>query len=151
MGVEGLSMTRAVLLRLALVTTSAIGVAAGQAPVRSVLDGVYTSSQAERGREVYLVYCRSCHSEDLSGGSDGNDPAPALRTPDFAQNRRELGNLFTYVRRSMPRDAPGSLDPSRVADVVAYLLRENGFPSGTRDLPGDADQLRSVRIEPISR
>ena len=35
----------------------------------------------------------------------------------------------------MPLDAPGSLSREAVADVVAFILRENGFPPGAADLP----------------
>jgi mono/diheme cytochrome c family protein len=109
-------------------------------------DGVYSAAQAARGRMSYAIYCRTCHSADLSGGSDNDDPAPALVARGFGVNRRDLGNLFAYVRKSMPRDAPGSVSPPMVADILAFILSENGFPAGPRDLPGDADALSRIRI-----
>jgi len=112
----------------------------------TVRDGVYSSAQAERGKANYSVYCRACHSEDLSGGSDGGDPAPALRTSDFGLKRRDLGNLYGYIRKAMPRDDPGSLTSTMTADIVAYLLQANGFPPGESELPAGQDALSQIRI-----
>ena len=46
----------------------------------------------------------------------------------------------------MPRDDPGSVPPAVVADILAFILSENGFPAGPRDLSGDADALARIRI-----
>lgn len=118
----------------------------GTSDAVTVRDGVYSASQAERGREIYVVYCRSCHSADLSGGAHGDDPVPALRTDDFGVKRKTLDNLFTYVLKSMPRDEPGALGAARTADVVAFLLRENGLPAGPSDLPTDTGALGRIQM-----
>ena len=107
-------------------------------------DGVYTTAQAERGKAAYRIHCQLCHASDLSGGSDGDDPAPALRHADFAQNRKDLYNLFSYIKASMPRDEPGSLDEHKVVDIVAYLLQQNSFPAGADELPPDPAALQRI-------
>jgi hypothetical protein len=30
---------------------------------------------------------------------------------------------------------------------LAYILKSNGYPAGSRELPADAEQLRVVRFE----
>ena len=47
----------------------------------------------------------------------------------------------------MPADGPGSLADADYLDVVAFLLKENGFPSGPSELRrrGD-DSLKNVLI-----
>jgi len=117
----------------------------------TIRDGVYSASQADRGREIYVIYCRSCHSADLSGGAYGDDPVPALRTNNFGVNRRDLGNLFSYILTSMPRDDRGALGAEKTADVVAFLLRENGLPTGASDLPADVGVLGQIQmVRPIA-
>ena len=46
----------------------------------------------------------------------------------------------------MPRNAPGSLGDAVSLDIVAHILRENGFPAGTQELKGEG--LTGVRILP---
>ena len=45
-----------------------------------------------------------------------------------------------------PPEQPGKLSPQQNADVVAFILSVNGFPSGDRDLPPDAEPLKQIRI-----
>jgi|CXWL01.1.fsa_nt_gi mono/diheme cytochrome c family protein len=130
---------------LLFVVSLAVGVS-GQGDPLTVRDSVYSAQQAVRGEMTYAIYCRSCHAADLSGGSHGDDPAPALQSDDFGVNRRDLGNLFSYIRRSMPRDDPGTLTDAMTADVMAFLLRENGFPPGPSDLIADVERLKRIQI-----
>ncbi len=46
----------------------------------------------------------------------------------------------------MPADKPGSLSPDDTADIVAYVLRSNGFPAGAAPLSNDATALAQVAI-----
>jgi len=47
----------------------------------------------------------------------------------------------------MPKNEPGSLQPDEYADVLAYLLKLNDFPSGSEALPADSLALKKIRIE----
>ena len=51
---------------------------------------------------------------------------------------------------SMPQDAPGSLSRSKNADILAFLLRENGYPSANvGELRQNDDAwLKGILIEP---
>jgi hypothetical protein len=44
----------------------------------------------------------------------------------------------------MPGDAPGTLKPSEVADVLAFMLKKGNRPAGTTDLPADAAALKTL-------
>ena len=109
--------------------------ASAQESTRTVADGVYTDAQAARGATVYEAACASCHRADLGGAS-----GPALRDERFARGfaGKDLKTLFSKTATTMPRGAPGSLGDTVYLDVVAHLLKENGFPAGSRELAADA-------------
>lgn len=52
----------------------------------------------------------------------------------YEWGRRTVGDLYEHLFETMPEDAPGSLTPSQYIDVVAYILRLNGFPAGNAEL-----------------
>jgi mono/diheme cytochrome c family protein len=97
---------------------------------RTVWDGVYTVEQAQRGEEAYRAHCARCHRDDL-GGYNG-----LLLGDRFMEKYREasLNLFFEKMRSTMPRTAPGSLDPDTYVDITSYILKVNAFPTGTRDL-----------------
>jgi mono/diheme cytochrome c family protein len=125
---------------LALVLSIA---ANAQESTKTVADGVYTDAQAARGAAVYDAACASCHRADLGGAS-----GPALREERFDRGfaGKDLKTLFTRTATTMPRGAPGSLGDTVYLDLVAHLLKENGFPAGSRELSADA--LAGVRVLP---
>jgi mono/diheme cytochrome c family protein len=110
--------------------------------VRSVWSGVYTTSQAERGRATFEASCAMCHRPDLSG----RGPIPALRGDAFTGERhgKSVGELFGTIRSTMPPGRPASLAPEAYADVVAYLLSANSFPAGDDELPHHEDSLHGI-------
>ena len=110
---------------------------------KTVADGVYTDAQAARGATVYDAACAGCHRADLGGAS-----GPALREERFARQfaGKDLKTLFTKTATTMPRGAPGSLGDTVYLDVVAHLLKENGFPTGSRELTAEA--LDGIRVVP---
>ena len=57
-----------------------------------------------------------------------------------------VADLFLTVSRAMPWDAPGTVSPQENIDVVGYLLKMNGIPSGATDLPTETEQLDRIRI-----
>src|SRR5438132_8131601 len=46
----------------------------------------------------------------------------------------------------MPRNAPASLGDNVYLDIVAHVLKENGFPAGPQELAADA--LEGIRVLP---
>src|SRR4029079_12217004 len=43
-------------------------------------------------------------------------------------------------------DAPGTLPDQTYVDVLAFLLQQNGFPSGRTDLTSSTEQLDLIRL-----
>jgi hypothetical protein len=46
----------------------------------------------------------------------------------------------------MPQGRPGSLPPDAYSSIVAFYLRESGFPAGAAELPADPVALTNVRL-----
>ena len=111
----------------------------------TIWDGVYTVAQAQRGRELYVKWCGYCHRDDLAGG--GSDAgAPALQGSAFMVRWRDkpLAELFTTIGLTMPQNAPDSLPPQVVADIVSLLLQANGAPPGMHELAGEMGAFRNI-------
>jgi S-disulfanyl-L-cysteine oxidoreductase SoxD len=104
---------------------------------RSVMDGVFTARQARRGKRSFDQICEQCH-----------------RIRDFTslqfQERwtgQSVGDLLQFMQNTMPPENPGALGAERYADVMAYFLAANGYPSGEEELPADASTVLDLRIE----
>lgn len=126
----------AVCLLSATFFSAAAQVEPSPAPVRkTVLDGVFTPAQAERGKEPYEFHCSSCHRKDLQG-MDG----PPLEGQLFIDAWREdkLHSLFTYIQTKMPPRGAGTLSDETYLDILAYILAANTFPSGSAELTTNA-------------
>jgi mono/diheme cytochrome c family protein len=119
------------LLFLAAATTSLV-TAQTSNPHRTVWDGVYTDAQAARGVTAFGQSCAGCHSLGAEGKS------PLVGDPfwkSFAQ--KSVGDLLEFVSANMPNGAPRSLSESTYGDVVALMLKSNGFPAGSNELRRD--------------
>jgi mono/diheme cytochrome c family protein len=105
--------------------------------------GVYSAAQAGRGGKLFQDKCASCHAPDASGGD-----APALKGSEFAVNWNDLslGDLFDRIRVSMPMDAPGTLKPEEIVDILAFLLKSGDYPAGQADLAADVARLKGVKF-----
>jgi quinoprotein glucose dehydrogenase len=120
---------------------------AGQAP-RSVWDGVFTDAQAERGRVAFSANCASCHGSELRGAE-----SKALRDERFWSDWKEttVDYLLGQISRNMPFSDDGSLAGTLASatyqDIVAHILKTNGFPAGKEDLTRDS----SVGVQIIRR
>lgn len=139
-----LSVTRAALLLLGLVATTSLAPAPVSAQgeeeadtLASVLDGVFTEEQATKGETVFVETCADCHY-----------------TEDFTDDlflRAWVGlpirSLFRRMRQTMPEDAPGMLTAEEYAQVTAYILQLNEYPTGSTPLPGDPEALRGILFE----
>ena len=102
----------------------------------SVLDGVFTESQASRGEATFRRVCSACHdTNEFSGGR--------FRLTWVGQS---AADLFDTIATLMPEGDPGSLTPAQYAGVVAYLLQLNGYPAGEEALPTSLSALRALEI-----
>jgi S-disulfanyl-L-cysteine oxidoreductase SoxD len=129
-------------LTLLFLASLATGPATAQAAQkdRTVLDGVYSAKQAAQGQAAYTVDCASCHFDDLSAYRG------VLHGVAFLENFEgdPLGSLFQVIKRTMPRDDPGSLDDKTYLDIIAYILQVNLYPSGSRELT--LDNFQNIKI-----
>lgn len=120
----------------------------GAAPgSNSTLKGVYTEDQAQAGAQLYATRCAMCHGRLLEGTFE----TPGLQNRFIVNwSRAPLSELYDYLGRAMPQFAPGSLKPDENASIVAYLLKANAQPAGTKALPADSAALRRILLEPVS-
>ena len=61
-------------------------------------------------------------------------------------NERTIADMFLAISNAMPWDAPGTLRPQANIDVVSYVLKMNGIPSGETELPTETDKLAQILI-----
>jgi mono/diheme cytochrome c family protein len=114
--------------------TASLGIAQTSAPLRTVWDGVYTEAQAARGVMAFGQSCSGCHALAAQG------KAPLVGDPfwkSFAQ--KTVGDLLDFVSANMPNGTPGSLTEPTYRDIVALILKSNGFPAGTSELGSNAN------------
>jgi mono/diheme cytochrome c family protein len=92
---------------------------------------IYTAAQAKAGADVFTQNCAMCHGADLKGGA-----GPALRGQAFAAigSGYTIGAIFNEVAEQMPADQSGSLTNAQYEDVMAYILKQNGYPAGSTAL-----------------
>ena len=104
---------------------------------RSVADGIFTNNQAVRGQQSFERTCEACHRTREFRGSA------------FQQewSGRPLGDLLQLLVSTMPPNDPGFLKLAEYGDIVSYLLKQNGYPSGATELPADISALMGVHFE----
>ncbi|MBI2616071.1 MAG: cytochrome c [Gemmatimonadetes bacterium] len=106
-------------------------------PSRSVWDSTYTAAQATKGETAFRYSCANCHALAQFSG------------PSFlgAWEGGSAQELFHLIREEMPFDNPGTLPREQYVDILAYLFKLNGFPAGSRPLPGEPLELKQIRIQ----
>ena len=127
--------------------SGAVFLSAGQQSAeRTVLDGVYTEAQAERGTRAYMEHCSRCHDVDLRG----NPVAPSLTGARFIDAWREdsLHSLFDHMTTRMPREPLTRLPTPVYVDILAFILQFNGYPPGQQELT--EEQIPRVRFVDLS-
>jgi hypothetical protein len=110
----------------------------------SVWDGVYTTTQAGRGKATFDVSCSRCHNSDLSGSERG----PTLVGDKFLSNWLDgsLDALFSFIRDQMPQGSANIVSDESKADILAYILQRNSFPTGTTELTTNGAKLDTIQV-----
>ena len=124
-----------------------LGVWRGAGAGEGSADGLYSDAQAARGESVYQQYCVACHGSSLQGNPAAPLTGPAFRAR-WEDGKHTLDDLFFIVRSMMPNNAPGSLSKAQYADVVAYILKVNGYPAGDAELIPTAAVMKRVTLQP---
>ena len=142
---------RILLLSVLLVGACLVSLVAQE---KTVEQGVYTTAQAARGAKIFDTNCTSCHREP--GGT-----APILAGERFAKSFGDatLQTVFTTIKTTMPRNAPGTLTDAEYTDIVAHLLRINSYADGMSELaladmpgikiPGQSGSLDQALVQAV--
>jgi alcohol dehydrogenase (cytochrome c) len=133
---------RPVAITAVLTSVVLSGALAWRLHAQSIASPTYTAAQATAGRTVYTESCEACHGQNLD---DGRFAAP-LKGEDFRRQwgGKTIDSLFTLISTRMPPASPGSLGDVKHAQVVAFLLQQNGVTAGARELPSAPDALAAM-------
>jgi mono/diheme cytochrome c family protein len=107
----------------------------GDAQVRTVAGGAYSSAQAARGKQIVDAQCVVCHGSALEGLV-----GPPLTGDMFlaAWSARPLADLVEKIEKTMPPQQAGSITRPQAIDIVAYLLQSAKFAAGSTELSAAA-------------
>ncbi len=98
------------------------------ANAQSAKPALYTDAQAQAGAGVYSQACGACHGQQLEGVA--------------------ADALLDVIANTMPQSDPGSLKPDDYNAVTAYILQQNGYPSGGTALAKDEAGLKDTKVTP---
>ena len=115
--------------------------------------GYYTEAQAARGRVAFERECTECHTVDpdrpprvrYGGNLAGN------RIAGKRYNDRPLYPSVYYLWRKLdgePGDNVDRVSQSAKIDILAFLLQQNGFPPGPRELTADYGEMKGMYLDP---
>jgi PQQ-dependent dehydrogenase (s-GDH family) len=103
----------------------------------------FTAEQAIAGKTAFDSKCASCHGNTLANGTFG----PPLAGPYFRNKWvGQTVRAFYDHSKTMPPSAPGSLPDDTYVNIMAYVLKVNGFKAGNAKLPVDGDALGKMTI-----
>lgn len=138
-----------VLLLLAACGSSEPAAQGPKAPSTPADGAAGFAAQVERGAALYAASCASCHGDAGQGG----DKAPAvvgdgvlpLDPPPGSKHRnvqfRTALDVFSWVKKTMPADDPGSLSDADYVAILAFDLKANGV---TLEAPLDAEIAKGL-------
>ena len=133
----------------AALASSAIVLVSLGAPSRALAQAAegpsFTAEQVERGRTAYNQNCQECHGSTLDNGEFGGPP---LKGSYFARHWTggNVAALVAFMQVKMPPDRPGQLNAETYADITAFILGENGYPPGSKELPADATAQQAMSL-----
>ncbi len=103
----------------------------------------FTDAQAARGQALYDSKCAKCHGNQMDNGT-----AAALVGGKFMTKwaGKSVDDLFYITKTQMPYGAGGTMKDQEYVDVVALMLKANGYKSGDQELKADAS-LKQLKIQ----
>jgi S-disulfanyl-L-cysteine oxidoreductase SoxD len=109
------------------------------------------SGTAEEGAKIYVTKCVICHGANLNDGNGGPPLVGGQGTLTSLAPVKTIGSfwpfattIWDFINRAMPAYAEGSLKPSEVYAVTAYLLYRNGIIRKTDFM--NSETLPKVRM-----
>ena len=109
---------------------------AGQA-AKTTNSGVYTEAQAARGKTTFEAKCTACHDTARFTGEIFFE----------SWNNKTMKDIWDVASGTMPEDNPGSLKQNEYADILAYFLQLNAYPTGDAELAPGAATMATIKIE----
>jgi hypothetical protein len=100
----------------------------------SVLSGVYTEAQAKNGQATVENICSACHQPTWFGGEEWKQ--------HWAYG--EVFWVYDFIRTNMPYGQPGSLGLKAYREVIAYMLKNAGYPAGPNELPTTDEGMMGI-------
>ena len=103
-----------------------------QAPTTN--DGVYTKAQADAAKAQFDKICADCHPFTVAGKKRTKD-VPLGEDPFYeAWTGRPLAAMISTIVLTMPNDGSAVVNDEEAANLVAYILQQNGFKPGAAPL-----------------
>jgi mono/diheme cytochrome c family protein len=106
----------------------------------TIMDGIFTAAQADRGQRLATANCFGCHSQ--------NEWANPMFLSVYSS--RPVGVLVSNIQATMPYDSPGRLSRQEYTDIVTYMLRLNRVPAGDTELPPDEAAQAAIMMVPMT-
>lgn len=105
----------------------------------------YTTDQAANGKELYGKYCAVCHGANGEGGTVPQQfgklaglKAPPVAGPGYLPGMKTAGQAYTFAKKNMPANAPGSLKDSEYLDIISFALQANNVKPDEKPLTPDS-------------
>ena len=113
-------------------------------PFPTIWSGVYTTDEADRGKQTAANLCGRCHGPELKG----TDTAPGLTGARFFDrwNNLMLLDVIAWIQSAMPGDHGFFVTAKQSREIVGYMLRESGAPSGRAPISDDINVLNQILV-----
>jgi mono/diheme cytochrome c family protein len=123
------------------------GVHSRQNRASSTSGALFTQAQAQRGQALYESKCGSCHGMKLVADEPEAGDLTGL-TYQTNWHGKTLAEKFEVIKTTMPPGSARLLTDQEYLDVVVYVLKFNGYPTGSKELLYDPKVLQTIRIRP---
>ena len=96
------------------------------------LNDLFSKTQAKHGSKIFASQCVHCHSDK--------------KVRRFLFDRwsgKSLGGFYEHLRKTMPPENTGKLQPEDYLNVTAFLVVKQGFNTSDSDSDGEHEQWRN--------
>ena len=109
--------------------------------------GLFTKEQVLRGQALYETKCASCHGIHLVADEPEAGDLTGL-TYQTNWHGKTVAEKFEVIKTTMPPGSARLLTDQEYLDIVLYILKVNGYPTGARELLYDPKALQKIVIGP---
>jgi mono/diheme cytochrome c family protein len=111
---------------------------------------LYEAAQATSGAKLFSANCAACHGDRLEGGAGPALSGATLGT--LAKNTKlSIGDMFSFLALQMPLNNPASLSHDQYTQIMAFILKFNGYPAGSKALTYSGAMNSKVPITPAGK